>query len=233
MPKLETIEFPLSERPDRLIMWVPGLRSWTARRIAWRALRGAQENAPKLTGRMTSRMYPVWGKNYFGIAWQDPYAWFQEHGINPFTMFALQGKTIPMWINDPYGTLAEQNPKAQTRITLTGIPQVLIFRRVAMVGQRKTVRRKVGDHYETTTVPMSYPGAPGRIGVRETGRPNTTPGRVGGAVARGNIGVRWRHPGLHPRMFINHAMTLAAQRAGILPIRIYVADSSWRSRFPT
>ena len=232
MPQVETIEFPLSERPDRLIMWVPGLSGSKARRIANESVRQARQLAPKLSGRMSSRMFPLYGKNYFGVGWQDPYAWFQEHGISPFTMTSLQGKTIPMWIDDPYGTYAMSHPKSPTRVTLSGRLQVLIFRKVAMMGERKTVRRKIGDHYETTTVPKSYPGAPGRIGRRETGRPLTTPGRVPGAIARGNIGVRWRHPGLAPRAFINHSMTLAAQRAGILPIRIYVADTSWRSHFP-
>ena len=232
MPQLETIEFPLSQRPDGLIMWVPGLSGARARRIANDSVRQARAEAPKLSGRMASRMFPLYGKNFFGVGWQDSYAWFQEHGINAFTMTALQGKTIPMWIDDPYGTLIMENPKSPTRVTLSGRMQVLIFRRVAMIGERKTVRRKVGDHYETYTVPKSYPGAPGRIGKRETRRPWTTEGRTPGAIAPGNIGVRWRHPGLTPRLFINHAMTLSAQRAGILPIRIYVADGSWRSHFP-
>lgn len=232
MPSLVTIEFPLAERPDRLIMWVPGLSGARARRIANESVRQARQLAPKLSGRMASRMYPLYGKNYFGIGWQDSYAWFQEHGASPFTMTSLAGKTIPMWLDDPYGTLMQQNPKAPTRVTLSGRTQVLIFRRAANIGERKTVRRKVGDHYETFTVPKSYPGAPGRIGRREARQPLTTLGRKPGAIAQGNIGVRWRFPGLQPRMFINHAMTLSAQRAGILPIRIYVADRTWRSRFP-
>jgi hypothetical protein len=232
MPQLETIEFPLTQRPDRLIMWVPGLSGARARRIANESVRQARQLAPKLSGRMASRMFPVYGKNYFGVGWLDSTTWFQEHGIRAFTMTSLAGKIVPMWIDDPYGTLMMENPKSPTRVTLSGRPQVLIFRRAAKMGERRTVRRKTGGSYVTSMVPKSYPGAPGRIGVRETRQPWTTPGRTPGAVARGNIGVRWRHPGLQPRAFINHAMTMSAQRAGILPIRIYIADPSWRSRFP-
>jgi len=96
-----------------------------------------------------------------------------------------------------------------------------------MKGQRKVqyrTDRKTGIKRIVADKPASYPGAPGRIGVRESGRPNTTQGRVAGAVARGNSGVRWRHPGLAPRLFLNNALTLAAQRNGIMPTRIYVAD---------
>jgi hypothetical protein len=54
---------------------------------------------------------------------------------------------------------------------------------------------------------------------------------VAGAVARGNVGTRWRHPGLAPRKFLNHSMALAAQQGGINPVRVYAADRSWRARF--
>jgi hypothetical protein len=118
-----------------------------------------------------------------------------------------------MWLDDPAGTIRQENPKAQTRVTMSGKPQVLIFRRVPQQG-------KPGS-----------PGTPGRIGRRESGRPWTTGGRRGGAIAAGNIGVRWRHPGLRPRLFMNHAITHAAQRGGILPVRIYAADRNWRSHF--
>lgn len=167
-----------------------------------------------------------------GMASHNSYVWFQEQGIRPFTMFALAGKTIPMWVDDPTGTEREKNPRAKTRVTMSGKVQVLIFRKAAMPGAVRKTRRKVADGtYEEFTVPASYPGAPGRIGKREAAQPWTTPGRVPGAIARGNIGVRWRHPGLAPRMFLNHAITQAAQRGGIVPTRIYAADRSWRSRF--
>jgi hypothetical protein len=167
-----------------------------------------------------------------GMASHNSYVWFQEQGIRPFTMFALAGKVIPMWVDDPTGTERQKNPKAQVRTTLSGKTQVLIFRRAAMPGETRRVRRKIANGtYQEYTVTASYPGAPGRIGRRETGQPDTTPGRRGGAIAKGNIGVRWRHPGLSPRQFLNHAMTLAAEQAGIVPTRIYAADRGWRSRF--
>jgi len=222
----------LAPHPDRIIMIVEKLSPNRARSIALEATRLARALMPKLTGYAASRIYPLYGKGYFGIGFLDPYTWFQENGIRPFTMYSIAGKTIPMWIDDPTGTERLKNPKARTRVTMSGKTQVLIFRKVARMGQRKTVTRKgVGSVMEKTTVPMSYPGAPGRIGVRQTGKPLTTPGTTAGQIARGNSGVRWRHPGLAPRKFLNHALTVACQRGGILPVRIYAADRSWRSRF--
>jgi hypothetical protein len=229
---VETFEMRISDRPDRLIMVVHGLKGPRARSMANDAVRQARQLMPKLTGYSASRIYPLYGAGYFGIGFLDSYVWFQENGIRPFTMFSLAGKTIPMWIDDPTGEMAQKNPRAQTRVTMSGKPQVLIFRKVAQLGQRKTVRRKVANAtYEEHSVPMSYPGAPGRIGVRQAGQPYTTPGKMGGRIASGNVGVRWRHPGLAPRMFLNRSMTVAAQRAGIIPTRIYAADRGWRNRF--
>lgn len=188
---------------------------------------------PKMSGQAMNRIFPLYGKGFFGIGFLDSYVWFQENGIRPFTMTSLAGKTIPMWINDPTGVERQRNPKARTRVTLSGKVQVLIFRKVAQIGATKTVKRrnKVTGTMEATQVPASYPGAPGRIAVRESASPHTTPGRVGGRIAPGNIGVKWRHPGLAPRKFLNNSLTLAAQWYGILPIRIYVADRNWRARF--
>src|SRR6516165_9114587 len=194
----ETAEVHLTQNPDRLIMLVDGLPGNRARNIANNAVRIARQLAPKLTGRSSSRMFPVYGYGYFGIGWSDPITWYQENGVRPFLMRQLAGKTIPMWVDDPAGT----------------------------------ERKKIADGtYEEKDAPMSYPGAPGRIGVRQTGQPWTTPGAVGGRIAQGNIGIRWFHPGLAPRKFLNHAMTQAAQQAGILPVRIYAADRNWRARF--
>lgn len=231
MPLLDTPEVRLSERPDRLIMMVSSLTAGGTYGMAQDAARRARQLAPKLTGQMASRIVPVYGTGWFGVAWQDNYAWFQEQGIRPFTMTRLAGKVIPMWLDDPYGTIAQQNPKAQTRTTVSGRTQVLIFRTAAPAGSYKTIKKRVAKgQYEEIQVPRSWPGAPGRIGTREIGRPLTTPGRVGGRIARGNIGVRWRHPGLAPRLFLNHAMTQAATAAGVVPQRIYVTDRTWKAR---
>jgi hypothetical protein len=137
-----------------------------------------------------------------------------------------------MWIDDPAGLERQKNPKAKTRVTMTGKTQVLIFRRAARFGQTRTTRKKLaGGTYEEKSAPMSYPGAPGRIAVRQAGQPLTTPGATGGQIAQGNIGIRWYYPGLAPRKFLNHGMTEAAQQAGILPVRLYAADANWRARF--
>lgn len=217
--------------PDRMIMVVKGLSGRRARKLAQRATSEARSKMPKLTGAAASRLQPIYGKGYFGIWWGDSYVWFQENGIKPFTMKNLAGKTIPMWIDDPTGRERMNNPKAQTRTTASGRTQVLIFRKVAMPGQtRSDVKRnpKTGE-LEHRRRPASYPGAPGRIAKRESAQPFTTRGKKGGEVAKGNVGVRWRHPGLSPRQFLNNAITMAAQGDGILPIRCYAADGNFRS----
>lgn len=230
MALTETAEVILSQRPDRLVMTVEGLDVDTARVCAFTALEIAQKNAPKMSGDGAKRMSTVYGNGFFGIKFQDSYMWFQENGIKAFTMKNLQGKTIPMWVDDRDGKIRADNPKVETRVTASGKTQVKIFRKVAMQGERKTVTRKArkGGGMETVSVPRSYPGAPGRIGVREAASPRTTVGRVGGAIARGNSGVRWRHPGLSPRFFINNALTVAAQQNAILPIRVYATDARTR-----
>lgn len=229
---IETQEMVISAQPDRMIMRVDGLSGSRARNLANAAVREARRVMPKLSGQSASRLFPLYGSGFFGIGWQDSYIWFQERGIAPFTMFSLAGKTIPMWVDDPAGTERERNPKARTRVTMSGKVQVLIFRKAAMPGATRTTSKKVADGtFEQRTVPASYPGAPGRIARREASAPFTTPGRVAGQIARGNIGVRWRHPGLAPRRFLNHALSLAAEQGGMTPQRIYAADRSWRSRF--
>jgi hypothetical protein len=224
---LETAEMRLSDRPDRVIMLAAGLNPNRARNIANQAVAEARRKMPKMTGDSARRLQPLYGKGFFGIYFPDSVVWFQDHGIRPFTMNSLEGKTIPMWIDDPTGAERAKNPKAKTRTTASGKNQVLIFRKVAKKGTRVTKYRtdpKTGIKRVVVDRPASYPGAPGRIGVRESGRPSTTSGRVAGATARGNVGVKWRHPGIAPRLFLNNALTLAAQWNGILPERVYVAD---------
>lgn len=227
-----TAEITLSGRPDRIIMFVPGLKPMRARTMANAAVAEARRKMPKMSGYSANRLQPLYGKEYFGIRWADSYVFFQDHGIRPFTMNSLAGKIIPMWVDDPTGTERQKNPKAKTRVTMSGKTQVLIFRKAAVKGARITKYKKNKVTKQPEVVedrPASYPGAPGRIANREMGSPLTTQGRVAGAIARGNVGVRWRHPGIAPRMFLNNAMTLACQRGGILPIRVYIADSRWRS----
>lgn len=228
----EAPELRVSERPDRLIVTIPGMRPAQARRIALRATNRARRLMPKLTGKGAKRLQPLYGRGYYGIFFGDPYIWYQENGIRPFTMNNLAGKTIPMWVDDPTGQERTRNPKAKTRRTASGKIQVLIFRRAARKGQYKTTmrRNKVTKQMERVSVPMSWPGAPGRIGIREAPRPFTRTGKLGGQIARGNIGVRWRHPGLGPRKFMNSSLLFASAEEGIAITRVIVCDSRWRAR---
>jgi hypothetical protein len=229
----ESPEMKLSERPDRILVIIPNMRPGQARRVAEDAVRLARRRMPKLSGKGAKRMQPLYGKGFYGIFFGDSYIWFQENGIRPFTMNSLAGKVIPMWIDDPTGQERSKNPKAKTRTTASGKTQVLIFRRAAQKGQRKTVKRKnkVTGKMESSSVPMSYPGAPGRINSREMGRPFTRLGKLGGQIAKGNGGVRWRHPGLAPRKFMNSSLTEASGSHGIVLTRLYVCDRNWRTHF--
>lgn len=230
---METQEMRLAESPDRIIMLVKGLSPGRARSAALSAVREARRKMPKMSGGSAARLQPLYGKGYFGIWWADSYVFFQDHGIRPFTMRSLAGKTIPMWIDDPTGQERAKNPKAKVRVTMSGKTQILIFRKAANIGQRVTKYGKdpvTGARIVVSDRPASYPGAPGRIGVREAANPRTRAGKRGGQIARGNVGVRWRHPGIAPRLFLNNAVTLAAQWNGILPTRVYLADQRWRQQ---
>lgn len=187
----------------------------------------AQVLAPKLSGMSSSRFSPIWGKGWFGIQWQDRYVWFQERGITPFTMRSLQGKTIPMWVDDPYGEEVEKNPKARRRETVDGRRQVLIFRRAARQGERR--RRQVregGQVYEIDAGPASYPGAPGRINRRWAKTPFATEGKVAGRIAPRNVGVRWRHPGTEGRYFLWESLTAVSASYGVDIEEIWVGHST-------
>lgn len=185
------------------------------------AVHYARERAPKLFGDMSRQLTPIWDEGHFGIRWTDPVTWYQEMGIRPFTMRSLEGKTIPMWIDDPTGEERSKNPKAKTRITPSGRFQILIFRKAAKRGARKNVKRRIGGIDQWVDVPQSYPGAPGRINRRVKGAPFTTSG--GGRIARGNVGVRWRHPGMASKFFMHEGLLLAAVELGLprgLPVEV-------------
>jgi len=137
-------------------------------------------------------------------------------------MRSLAGKTIPMWVNDPTGSEAAKNPRAKTRTTDDGRKQILIFRRAAPIGQRKTSVRMVNGLLTRTSVPASYPGAPGRIAVnRSQGMIRRGDGIDGegraGQIATKNVGVRWRHPGLDARRALAKGVTIAAVESDIIP----------------
>jgi hypothetical protein len=212
--------------PDMLVIEHASITAEMADLMGEHAANLARLTAPKLSGRSAGRIEAVGGEGWFGIHWQDDYVWYQEQGIRPFTMHRLAGKTIPMWINDPTGEEARKNPKAEQRVTADGRRQVLIFRRAALHGQRKTVRRRRGGVWRDVSVPASYPGAPGRIANREKARPFTTPGKVGGQIAKGNVGVRWRHPGLNRRGWLWMAMARAAKTYGLTGVTVIAAKAA-------
>ena len=180
------------------------------------AVARAQKLSPKLSGMAARSIEPVYGPGFFGLTWEVPYLWYQNEGVRPFLMRNLAGRVIPMWIDDPTGSVAEKNPKAQRRVTESGRPQVLIFRKAAPIGSRKTVKRKgPGGKIIEVDVPRSYPGAAGRIANREAPTPYTTAGRLGGRIAQGNIGIRWYFPGLSPRYFLQESLRQAAAELGV------------------
>lgn len=229
MPALTAPQLQMaSGTPDRLVMLVNGLDAEAANYVAINAVYLARQSMPRVSGATARRLQPISGEGYFGIFFPDAWTWFMEHGTNPFTMRSLAGKLIPMWITDPDGSERRKNPKAKVRTTEDGRTQILIFRRAARIGQRKVVRRKnkVTGQMETTTTVASYPGAPGRINRRVAPSPFTPPGLRGGQIARGNVGVRWRHPGLNAMLFLNGALADAVFQAGHLVETVFAADGA-------
>lgn len=222
-----------SEIPNKAVMGADGLSMVRARQVAVDAARLARLYAPKVSIASSSRFYPIWGEGWFGVTWEHPYVWFNEAGIRPFTMRNLAGKTIPMWVNDRDGKEQRKNPKAKTRVTADGRTQVLIFRRAAKVGQRKRAWRNVGGKMTRVDVPASYPGAPGRIAVnRSKGierQGDVDPSvKNPGWIAKGNVGVRWRHPGINPGRFLARGLGEAAIRNGLV-----VSDVRYLNRWST
>lgn len=229
MALLSTAELVLTRSPDRVVMLQARQPADLMRQMAEVATAMAQSYMPKLTGAAAANMEPIWGDGYFGIFFPDKRVWYQDHGIRSFTMNSLQGKTIPMWIDDPSGAERAKNPKAKVRTTATGRVQVLIFRRAAKKGERTTRTTVKNGRSITRNVPRSYPGAPGRIS-RRKGPDNAikgvSDGGTPGQIAHANVGVRWRHPGIAPRLFLNHSLLMTAQRAGLPVVRVYACDAS-------
>lgn len=217
--------------PDRLVMLADVSRE-EAFYLATNAVYIARQTMPRVTGATANRLASIAADGYFGIYFPDAQTWFMEGGTRAFTMRSLAGKTIPMWVSDTDGSIRKNNPKAKTRTTEDGRLQVLIFRKAAKMGQRKVVKRKdpiTGQVVLRTTV-ASYPGAPGRINRRQPGQPFTPEGATGGQVARGNVGVRWRHPGIQAMQFLNGALASAAFEASLPINTVYAVDgASWQS----
>lgn len=209
-----------NQKPGYVYINAPGYSALQCRQMANQALLHARAIAPKLTGQSAKFLRPVSGEGWFGITWPTrfDYVWIQEGGSRPFTMRSLAGRTVPMWINDPTGKVARENPKSETRVTASGKRQVKIFRKVAKIGQRKreAVRDASGRLIRWRNVPASYPGAPGRIARRDTR------GRIVTYPPSGHAGVRWRNPGIHPRQFMEHSLQQIGRRRQFNDLTVYV-----------
>lgn len=210
----------LCREPDRIVVLGAGL--YTAD-LATQAVNIARSIMPKITGYLASTLRPIYGTGWFGIYFPDRRVWFLEQGTKPRTMTSLAGKVIPMWIEDPTGRERKANPKAETRVTQDGRTQVLIFRRVGVKGAAKGAKVKTGAYGLRVA---RYPGQAGRIAKREAAKPLTTAGKQGGRIAKGNVGVAWRNPGVQGRMFLNMAVTAAAEDEGVEADTAYLADEA-------
>jgi hypothetical protein len=217
--------------PDRLVMLADVSRE-ESYYLATEAVYIARQTMPRVTGVTASRLATIVAEGYFGIYFPDATTWFLEAGTRAFTMRSLAGKTIPMWVSDTDGQLRRDNPKIRIHTTEDGRLQVLIFRRAARLGQRKVVRRKdpVTGQLTLRTTVASYPGAPGRINRRQPAAPWNASGTQGGQIAGGNVGVRWRHPGIQAMQFLNGALARTAFEAGLPITTVYAVDgASWQS----
>ncbi len=194
--------------PERLYMFAPGMKANETRLMADHAASICRTLSPRLSGRAAEGIKPYSGEGFFGVRWSSSYLWYQEGGTGAHTMRKLAGKVIPMWVDDWTGEMKRRNPKAKTRITANGRRQILIFRKAAKMGARKrlAVRDPQGRLLRWRSVPQSYPGAPGRIAIRQWKPPNSTTGKIALSIDRPNVGVRWRHPGIVPREFMQHAI---------------------------
>ena len=219
------------DAPTKMYAIVPNLTRERSTKLAREAAARARQLAPKgYHSKIGKKILPYSGPGFYGIRWVENYIWFQEHGIKAFTMTALQGKTIPMWIKDPTGSERRKNPKAKTRVTTSGVTEVLIFRKVAMKGQRKQVKTRKG----LRDVPASFPGAPGRIANRVARHPYTQPGKAAGTISSmgqdrsvsKNVGVRWRHPGLIGRHFLAEGIKFAASNNKVVVTQIVAEHPS-------
>jgi hypothetical protein len=210
-------EIKLAENPDRIVM-LTDLGVDNCEILAEQAIETAKARMPRVTGGMASTLQVLAGEGYFGIYFPDRRTWFLEQGTKPFTMRGLpRDRAIPMWVDDQDGSTYREEQRhskkpVQRRRTDDGREQTLIFRRAAKNKARKQVMRDG----RLISVPRSYPGAPGRIASRATT----------GHILTGNVGVRWRHPGIRARAFLNTSMGDVALDHGIEPAPVYLFDTT-------
>ena len=208
------------DAPHQAVMGIPGMDIEQAELVATKALERTKDYLPRATGGSSATLATIFGHEWFGLEWDADAIWYQEEGIKPFTMRSLAGKTIPMWVKDRDGSMRTKNPKIKQRTRAdTGEIEVLIFRKAAQLGARKESCKVIKGKLVQQNVPASYPGAPGRIAVNRSQGvirqgdvdPNASnPGQI----AKKNVGVRWRHPGLDAGRYMVRGMTDAAEYFG-------------------
>lgn len=71
------------------------------RRVAIRATHNSRQYGNERGWRAQNGLYPYYGPGYAGVKSRYNYLMYQERGIKPFLMTALEGKTVP--IKDPDG----------------------------------------------------------------------------------------------------------------------------------
>lgn len=193
-------------RPDGWVVVVPDLPVEVAFRASVQAQALVKEMAPKVSGRGAASLRPAHGEGWFGLYFPPAtsYMMLVNEGTKPRIMTSLAGKTIPMWINDPDGSMAAdirpQDQASRVRITEDGRRQVKIFRKAAPIGSTKLAVRRDGS---LTRVPRAYPGAIKR----------GADGRLAGRY--------WRHPGTTGRQFAQDALVLTADQMGLEPTDLY------------
>ena len=210
--------------PNRLYVLAPGFSTRQCEALAKASVDFIRSITPKISGAGAGGMKPYFGPGWFGIGWDRPYLWHLEAGTKPHTMTKLAGKVIPMWINDPTGKEAKANPKAETRMSVDGRKQVLIFRKAAKIGARRkvAVRDRQGRLVRWRDAPASYPGAPGRIARTSFDEiKGTHTGKIAKLVPRPHVGVRWRNPGIVGRGFMQHGLQQVGRSVGLSDATVY------------
>ncbi len=178
------------QAPDGMIIRVVSSDLMMTRHLSLSAAQRAKEAAPKSSGASARGIEGIYGPGWFGIRWEHPYLWYQDQGIGPYTMHSLKGKVIPMWVEDEDGSEASKIP-SKDRVKRT---------RTTVDGRRQVlIFRKA-----------TKPGAPGRIGKRTRS--------ADGRIAKGNVGVKWRHPGLPTKGFLSDAVSSAVSSAVDSPV---------------
>ena len=139
----------------------------------------------------------------------------------------VKRRIVPIWDagyfgiswSDSYVWFQDQGISAFTMNSLKGktIPMWVTDENGKLRFENPKIKQRIRDDGVVQVLifrKATKPGAPGRISKRN---PN-------GQIAKGNVGVKWRHPGLEPRHFLSHGIRKAASRASLIVSNIMVID---------